>query len=215
MASLTLYIGNKNYSSWSFRPWLGMRMAGIDFEEVLIPFDFERGNPDIKAISPSGKVPILKDGDALITESLAILDHVARVTPRSGLWPEDNLRRSKAMSMSCEMLSGFQALRNACPMNMRRTRKPIVVTPEVAADVARIETLWGDSLEEAGGPFLFGGFSIADAMFAPVVNRLDVYGFEVGAAVTGYMTRMKALPAWQEWEAAGRDEPWVVTEDEA
>lgn len=215
MANLTLYIGNKNYSSWSFRPWLGMRMAGLAFEEVLIPFDFENGNPAIKAMSPSGKVPVLKDGETLITESLGILDHVARRTPGSGLWPDDELLRSKAMSMTCEMLSGFQALRNACPMNMRRPRKAIGMTEAIAADVARIETLWGDCLEETGGPFLLGGFSIADAMFAPVVNRLDVYSFEVSDMTAAYMQRMQALPAWQEWAEAGRNEPWIVEEDEA
>ncbi|PWV98205.1 glutathione S-transferase [Hoeflea marina] len=215
MTSLTLYIGNKNYSSWSFRPWLGMRMAGITFEEVLIPFDFANGHPAIKAISPSGKVPVLRDGEMLISESLAILDHVARQAPGSGLWPDDHLLRSKAMSMSCEMLSGFHALRNACPMNMRRPRKAIEVSGAIAADVARVETLWSGCLEQTGGPFLLGGFSIADAMFAPVVNRLDVYGFEVSDVCALYMRRMQALPAWREWEEAGRAEPWIVEEDEA
>jgi glutathione S-transferase len=119
------------------------------------------------------------------------------------------------MAMSSEMVSSFMALRSACPMNMRRERKPIEVTPAIAKDVNRIQSLWSSSLEKSGGPFLFGTFSIADAMFAPVVNRLDVYAFETMPEVRAYMDRMKALPAWQEWETAGRAEPWVVVEDEA
>ena len=119
------------------------------------------------------------------------------------------------MAISSEMVSSFSALRSACPMNMRRERQPIQTTPAILADVARIQALWSHCLEASGGPFLFGAFSIADAMFAPVVNRLDVYAFETSSAVDGYMARMKALPAWREWEAAGRAEPWIVDEDEA
>lgn len=215
MADPILYIGNKNYSSWSFRPWIGMRVAGITFEEKLVPFDMPAGNPAFKSFSPTGKVPVLVDGDLTIWESLAILDHVARNTPEAGLWPENPAHRSKAMAMCCEMMSSFPALRTACPMNMRRDRQPIAASPTVTADVARIQALWNDCLAQSGGPFLFGGFSIADAMYAPVVNRLDVYGFETGAEVADYMARMKDLPAWREWEAAGRAEPWIVGEDEA
>jgi glutathione S-transferase len=210
-----LYIGNKNYSSWSFRPWIGMRATGIAFEEKLVPFDMENGNPDFQTFSPTGKVPVLVDGDLTIWESLAILDHAARKHPQSGLWPESTAFRSQAMAMSSEMVSSFMALRSACPMNMRRERKPIEVTPAIAKDVNRIQSLWSSSLEKSGGPFLFGPFSIADAMFAPVVNRLDVYAFETMPEVRAYMDTMKALPAWQEWETAGRAEPWVVAEDEA
>lgn len=215
MAEPVLYIGNKNYSSWSLRPWIGMRATGIAFEERLVPFDMAGGNPAFKTFSPTGKVPVLVDDGVTLWESLAILDHVARKHPGSGLWPEDPALRSKAMAMSSEMVSSFQALRAACPMNMRRDRRPIALTPAILADVTRIQTLWSECLEQNSGPFLLGGFSIADAMFAPVVNRLDVYAFEIRPDVAGYMTRMKALPAWQEWEAAGRAEPWVVEEDEA
>lgn len=215
MADPVLYIGNKNYSSWSFRPWIGMRVAGIAFQEILVPFDMAAGNPAFKAFSPTGKVPVLVDDGLTVWESLAILDHVARTHPQSGLWPDDGTFRSKAMAMSAEMMSSFQALRSACPMNMRRVRQPIETTPAILADVARIQTLWSECLAESGGPFLFGGFSVADAMFAPVVNRLDVYAFETGPAVAAYMAAMKALPAWAEWEAAGRAEPWIVDEDEA
>jgi glutathione S-transferase len=210
-----LYIGNKNYSSWSFRPWIGMRVAGIAFEEKLVPFDMGNGNPAFRAFSPTGKVPVLIDGDLTVWESLAILDHVARKHPGSPLWPRNPAFRSRAMAMGCEMMSSFMALRSACPMNMRRERQPIKVSPAIARDVDRIQSLWSECLEGSGGPFLFGTFSIADAMFAPVVNRLDVYAFETRPEVAAYMDRIKALPAWQEWETAGRAEPWVVVEDEA
>ncbi|MBC7282310.1 glutathione S-transferase family protein [Hoeflea sp.] len=215
MAGPVLYIGNKNYSSWSFRPWIGMRVTGIAFEERLVPFDMAQGNAAFKAFSPTGKVPVLVDDGVTIWESLAILDHVARKHPGSGLWPQQPILRSKAMAMGSEMVASFHALRSACPMNMRRTRRPITLTPAIVADVARIQSLWSECLDQHGGPFLLGGFSIADAMFAPVVNRLDVYAFETRPDVTAYMTRMKDLPAWREWEAAGRAEAWVVEEDEA
>jgi len=215
MTDPVLYIGNKNYSSWSFRPWIGMRTTGIAFEEKLVPFDMAAGNPEFKTFSPTGKVPVLVDAGVTVWESLAILDHVARKHPASGLWPENPADRTRAMAMSSEMVSSFAALRSACPMNMRRDRKPIQTTPPILADVARIQALWSHCLEASGGPFLFGTFSIADAMYAPVVNRLDVYAFETSSTVTAYMARMKALPAWREWEAAGRAEPWIVDEDEA
>ncbi|MEP3437648.1 MAG: glutathione S-transferase family protein [Hoeflea sp.] len=215
MADPVLYIGNKNYSSWSFRPWIGMRAAGIPFEERLIPFDMAGGNPAFKAFSPTGKVPVLVDEGATIWESLAILDHVARKHPDSGLWPDDPVLRSRAMAMSSEMVSSFHALRSACPMNMRRKRMPIAQTPALLADVARIQVLWRESLDQNSGPFLLGGFSIADAMYAPIVNRLDVYAFNIHQDVSDYMARMKALPAWGEWVTAARAEPWIVEEEEA
>lgn len=211
---MKLYIGNKNYSSWSFRPWIGMRHAGIEFEKVQLWFDFPAGNPEIKALSPSGKVPLLEDGDLLIPESLAILDHVARKFPQSGLWPADPLWHSRAMAMACEMAAGFHALRGTCHMNIRRVPSKIEVSDAILADVTRIERLWAQSLADSGGPFLCGDFSIADAMYAPVVNRLDVYSFDVSEVTRGYMERIKALPAWQEWEAASRAETAVIPEEE-
>jgi glutathione S-transferase len=212
---LRLYIGNKNYSSWSFRPWIGMTVAGIAFGEVLVPFNNDARNPDYEAFSPTRQVPVLVDGDQTIWQSLAILDHVARKFPEANLWPADGAARSQAMAVSCEMLSSFFALRGACPMNMRRPRKAIAMTDALAADVARIESMWNGALERSGGPFLFGGFSIADAMYAPVVNRLDVYAIPVSSGTQAYMDTIKALLAWQAWEAAGKAEPWVVEADEA
>jgi glutathione S-transferase len=211
----TLYIGNKNYSSWSFRPWLGMMVAGVPFEEKLVPFNNEGKNPEFAAFSPTAQVPVLVDGELTIWQSLAILDHVARVHPESGLWPAEPAARSKAMAVSCEMMSSFFALRGACPMNMRREQSAIAVTDALRVDVDRIETIWNDCLTQSGGPYLFGAFSIADAMYAPVVNRLDVYAIPVGEGTRAHMDTMKALPQWQAWEAAARAEPWVVEADEA
>jgi len=210
-----LYIANKNYSSWSFRPWLGMTVAGIAFEERLVPFNADAKNPDFAAFSPTSQVPALVDGDETIWQSLAILDHVARKNPQNGLWPDSDKDRSHAMAISCEMLSSFFALRGACPMNMRRERAPIDVTPDIAKDVSRVETIWSTCLQASGGPFLFGTFSLADAMFAPVVNRLDVYDLPVSDDTRAYMATIQALPAWKEWEAAGKAETWVVEADEA
>ena len=211
---LTLFIGNKNYSSWSFRPWIGMRALDIPFEEKLVPFDMAAGNPDFAAFSPTNKVPVLRHGERTVWESLAILEYVAELYPDHGLWPDDGGARAHARSVCCEMLSGFLALRSECPMNMRRVPAAIEISDAAGRDVARIRSIWSECLERYGGPFLFGGFSAADAMFAPVVNRLDVYGVPVDDSSAAYMAGMKALPAWQEWEAAGRAEPWVVEEDE-
>ncbi|WP_104665428.1 glutathione S-transferase family protein [Ensifer adhaerens] len=214
MTGLTLYVGNKNYSSWSMRPWMAMTAAGIDFTDVVIPFDFAAGNPEIRAISPTGKVPLLRHGDLLVWESLAIIEYVSELFPDAGLWPADRQARARARSYSMEMLSGFRALRGACPMNIRRPKKALDVTADVRADVARIEEIWKEALARSGGPLLFGAFSAADAMYAPVVNRFDAYDLVADPETLGYMKRMKAHPAFLKWEEAARAEPWVVAEDE-
>ncbi|MGF6159041.1 glutathione S-transferase [Ensifer sp. KUDG1] len=214
MTGLTLFVGNKNYSSWSMRPWIAMTAAGIAFDEVVIPFDFAAGNPDIRAVSPTGKVPLLRHGDFLVWESLAIIDYVAELFPDAGLWPADRQSRARARSYSMEMLSGFRALRGACPMNVRRAKKALDVAEDVRSDVARIETIWRQALAQSGGPFLFGAFTAADAMYAPVVNRFDVYDLVADPETLGYMNRVKAHPAFLKWEEAARAEPWVVIEDE-
>ncbi|WDZ76468.1 glutathione S-transferase family protein [Ensifer adhaerens] len=214
MTGLTLYVGNKNYSSWSMRPWMAMTTAGIDFEDVVIPFDFAAGNPEIRAISPTGRVPLLRHGDLIVWESLAIIEYVAELYPDAGLWPADRQARARARSYSMEMLSGFRALRGACPMNVRRPKQALDVAADVRADIARIEQIWKQALAQSGGPFLFGSFSAADAMYAPVVNRFDVYDLVADPESVGYMERVKALPAFRKWEAAARAEPWVVPEDE-
>jgi glutathione S-transferase len=215
MNKLTLYIGNKNYSSWSFRPWIALEGCGVPFEEVLIPFDFVAGNPDIRKVSPTGKVPMLVHDGFKVWESLAIIEYAAELFPDAGLLPRDRRARSLARSYSMEMLSGFGALRNACPMNMRRPVSRVDLPEGVMEDVARIETIWREARSLSGGPFLFGAFSGADAMFAPVVSRLDRYDIAVAADTREYMAVMKALPAWKKWEAAALKETWVVAEDEA
>ena len=214
MTGLTLYVGNKNYSSWSMRPWMAMTAAGIAFEDVVIPFDFAAGNPDIRAISPTGKVPLLRHGDLLVWESLAIIEYVAELFPDAGIWPADRQARARARSYSMEMLSGFRALRGACPMNIRRERRALQVDADVRADVVRIEQIWKEALAHSGGPFLFGSFSAADAMYAPVVNRFDVYDLVADQETLGYMQRVKAHFAFRKWEEAARAEPWVVPDDE-
>ncbi|MDE1993978.1 MAG: glutathione S-transferase family protein [Rhizobiaceae bacterium] len=214
MDKLTLYIGNKNYSSWSFRPWLALEGRGIPFEEVVIPFDFPAGNPNIHAVSPTGKVPLLDHGGFKVWESLAIIEYVAELFPDAGLWPSDSQDRALARSHSMEMLAGFRALRNACPMNIRRPVGKIDLPDGVMDDVARIETIWREARSRSGGPFLFGAFSGVDAMFAPVVNRFEIYDLVSSADTLDYMATMKTLPAWQKWETAARAEPWIVPEDE-
>lgn len=215
MAKLVLYVGNKNYSSWSMRPWLALEACGIPFEDVVIPFDFPTGNPRFREISPTGRVPVLHHGDVRVWESLAIIEYVAELYPDAGLWPEDREDRARARSYSMEMLSGFRALRGACPMNIRRPRKAIVLPEGVAADIARIEAIWREAIARSGGPFLFGRFTAADAMFAPVVNRFDVYELVNDPATLAYMEAVKGHPDFRKWEEAAKAEPWIVPEDEA
>ncbi|MEK1871953.1 MAG: glutathione S-transferase family protein [Rhizobium altiplani] len=214
MDKLTLYIGNKNYSSWSLRPWIAMTAAGIPFEEVLVPFDFPAGNPRFREFSPTGQVPVLQHGDVRVWQSLAIIEYVAELFPEAGIWPKERGKRAVARAVSMEMLAGFRALRSACPMNIRRPKGKIALADGVMADVARIETIWRDLRAHSGGPFLSGGFSGADAMFAPVVSRFEVYDLVSAGDTLSYIAAIKAHPAWKKWEEAARAEPWIVEEDE-
>lgn len=215
MADLVLYVGNKNYSSWSFRPWIAMTAAGVPFTDRVIPFDFPAGNPAFRTVSPTGCVPVLHHGEVRVWESLAIIEYAAELFPQAGIWPADRAARAEARSISMEMLAGFRALRSACPMNIRRKRRAIDLPEGVTKDVARIETLWKEALARSGGPFLYGAFSAADAMYAPVVNRLEVYCLTEDPVALGYMERIKAHPAWRKWQEAALAEPWIVPEDEA
>lgn len=215
MDGLVLYIANKNYSSWSFRPWIAMKAADIPFDEVLIPFDDNASNPRFREFSPTGKVPVLQHGSLHVWESLAIIEYVAELYPEAGIWPLDPADRAMARSISMEMLSGFRALRGACPMNMRRQKGKIELADGVLADVARITEIWKTMRMRSGGPFLFGAFSAADAMFAPVVNRLDVYDFDLDAETIDYIQAVQAHPAWVAWRDAALAETWVVPADEA
>ncbi|MGL3607493.1 glutathione S-transferase family protein [Rhizobium sp. G187] len=215
MAELILYIANKNYSSWSLRPWMAMTAAGVPFREELIPFGPGGTTPRFRELSPTGRVPVLHHGTVRVWESLAIIEYVAELFPDAGLWPSEPALRSMARSVSMEMLSGFRALRGACPMNIRRPVKAIALPDGVAGDVKRIEDIWRDLRQISGGPFLFGGFSAADAMFAPVVNRFSAYDLVSDPETLAYMATMRAHPAWQAWETAALAESWIVPEDEA
>lgn len=215
MTKLTLYVGNKNYSSWSLRTWLALEACGVPFEDVVIPFDFPAGNPKFKEISPTGRVPVLHHGDIRVWESLAIIEYAAELFPDAGLWPVDPAERAAARSYSMEMLAGFGALRNACPMNMRREKRAIALPDGVLKDVERIETIWREAVARSGGPFLFGRFTAADAMFAPVVNRFEVYDLTRNPVSLEYMDAVKTHPAFQKWQDAALKETWVVSEDEA
>jgi glutathione S-transferase len=205
---LELYIGNKNYSSWSMRPWVLMRQTGIAFEEVKLRFDSFDSNSQFKqkasAISPVGKVPALVDGDLVVWDSLAIAEYLAERFPAKNLWPQDKKARARARSICSEMHSGFTALRSACPMNIEASLAQTGQLiwrdkPAVRADVARIEAMWCELLVQHGGPMLMGEFSIADAFFAPVAMRLHTYALPVSGEVANYMERLSALPGVKAW----------------
>jgi glutathione S-transferase len=214
--TLRLIIGNKKYSSWSLRPWIALTVAGIPFEERVIPFETEEFRREVGRLSGTGKVPVLIDGDIKIWESLAILEYLAEKFPAAGLWPKDVAARAHARVVASEMHAGFQALRNHLPANFARRVIKRDLTPPVVANIQRIETLWADCRERFGknGPFLFGAFGAADAMYAPVVARFNTYDVDVGPLTRSYMAAIMALPAWRQWVAAGIKEPWLFAEDE-
>ena len=215
--STRLFIGNKAYSSWSLRPWILMTHFSIPFEEVVIPLDQPTTAIDILRHSPTGKVPALAVDDLVIWESLAIMEYWADVRPDLPVWPADRAARAIARTVSSEMHAGFLDLRRACPMNLRRPVRPIPVSDDVRTDVARIEAMWAAARQQfgQGGPFLFGAFSAADAMFAPVVNRLHVYDLPQTMPTRDYMAAMMALPAWTAWAAGAEAEPWRIAKYEA
>jgi glutathione S-transferase len=214
--SLTLVIGNKNYSSWSLRPWIAMKVASIPFEEVVIPLYLPGSAEHILKYSPAGKVPILIDGDDTVWESLAILEHLAEKFPAAKLWPSDARARSFARSAATEMHGGFQPLRQHCTMNLWLPVKQRPQPEEVLANMRRIETLWAECRARfgAGGSFLFGTFCNADAMYAPVVARFHNYGLPVSPATRAYMEAVMALPAWKEWVDAAMKETWIMQHNE-
>ncbi len=213
---LRLIIGNKNYSSWSLRPWIAMKTAGIAFEETVISLEASDFKAQIIALSGVGKVPVLLDGDVRVWESLAILEYLAEKFPDAGLWPAQEHARAHARAVAAEMHAGFLPLRRDLPMNVRRPVKPRPLDDGAGADVARIETIWKECRAQfgAGGPFLYGRFGAADAMYAPVVWRFHTYAVEVNAATRAYMDAVLGLPASREWYQAARREPWVLPHDE-
>lgn len=210
----TLVIANKVYSSWSLRPWLLLRHLDIAFEEVLIPLGQPDSRERIGRYSPAGKVPVLLDGDVTVWESLAIIEYAAERWPEAGVWPADPKARALARAISAEMHAGFAALRSGCSMNLGKRFARKDRGEAVARDVARIEEIWRDARGRfgAGGPFLFGAFSGADAMFAPVVTRLDTYSIAVGKGSRAYMDAILSLPALVEWREAALKETWLYGE---
>lgn len=214
MSDLTLYIGNRNYSSWSLRPWILLKHLGLAFQEVLVPLDQPGTKADLGKRSPSGRVPVLQHGTLCVWESIAICEYLAELSGRG--WPRETQARAVARSVSAEMHSSFMSLRSKWPMNARARNRQVPMTPEVAADLRRIEALWTDSRARFGsaGPWLFGEYSIADAMYAPIVLRFNTYGAHVGATAQAYMSTVLADPALQEWLAAAQAEPWTIKSEE-
>ena len=207
-----LIIANQAYSSWSLRPWILLATFGIPFEEVVIPM----GRPDTKKkmlkYAPTGKVPSLVDGDVSAYESISVIEYIAEKYPKKTIWPKNKVARAHARSLSAEMHAGFQALRQHCPTVFRRPVKMREMTPEAMADVARIEKAWAHARKTfgRGGPFLFGKFCAADAMFAPVVNRLHTYDVPVSKTTRAYMNAIMELPAWKAWIHDAQNETWTM-----
>jgi glutathione S-transferase len=214
--ALTLVIGNKNYSSWSLRPWIAMKVAGIPFAEEVISLDATDFHERVRKISGTGKVPALADGETHVWESLAILEYLAEKYPQARLWPAEPPARAHARSIAAEMHAGFTPLRRHYPMNVWRPMKRREPVAEVVDHVRRIDTMWTDCRTRfgEGGPFLFGAFGAADAMYAPVVSRFRTYEVDVSPVARAYMAAVMALPAWAEWYAAALQEPWVLPSDE-
>ena len=205
-----LVIGNKNYSSWSLRPWLAARHAGIEFDEIRIALDTPETAAQLQQYSPSTKVPVWREGEFVAWDSLAICEYLAERAPM--LWSADAIARAMARSASAEMHSGFTALRAHMTMNARARGRHVPITPELAAEIDRIEAIWTDCRRRfgAGGPWLFGAFSIADAMFAPVALRFVTYGVSRPGVVDDYVATLMADPHLQAWIADAEREPEVL-----
>ena len=216
MTELTLVIGNKNYSSWSLRPWLLLKQAGIPFREIYIPTHTPQTRKSILQHSPAGRVPVLLDDAIRVWESLAICEYLGEKFPDRKFWPADPAARALARSVATEMHAGFGALRNNMTMNCRQLFPGKGRTPEVLADIERIRGLWNDCRKRygSGGDFLFGRFSIADAMYAPVATRFKTYGVELDTVSAAYRDTILALPAMRQWYADAAGEREVIEEYE-
>ncbi len=212
MKKFLLIIGNKNYSSWSLRPWLLLKYFQIPFEETMIVLYQQDSRKKLLQHSPAGKVPIFKDGDLIIWDSLAIAEYLVEQAADKNLWPQDPSARAIARSVSAEMHSGFLDMRTDMSMNIREHKPLTKLRPETERDVNRVIQIWTDCRHKFGhgGDFLFGAFSIADAMYAPVVWRFKTYGVQLSSPVLEYSQAMLALPAMKEWEAAALKEPWLI-----
>jgi len=220
MADFTVVIGNKNYSSWSLRGWLMARIAGLEFEEIIVPLDLPETQPTIRKHSPSGRVPVLLHRGLAVWESLAIAEYLNDLKPEAGLWPASPAARAHARSISAEMHAGFADLRNNMPMNIRTAYPGKGMTPAVRADIERITSMWRDCRKRFAGAapkdegFLFGRFSAADAMYAPVVTRFRTYGISLDSDADAYCKAVLAYPAMKEWIDAAKNEPWLIQQYE-
>jgi glutathione S-transferase len=218
MAKPVLVIGNKNYSSWSLRPYMVLAMAGIPFDEKLIRFGEPEFGIAVRKVSAAARVPVLLHNGNTVWDSLAIIEYLAETYPKKLIWPKNKKARALARSAAAEMHSSFGAIRNACPMNLRRPVKlpPGGVSEAVQKDVTRIESLWAQCRKAhgKGGPFLFGKFTAADAMFTPVVARLDTFAIPVKPETQHYMRAVMETAAFQTWKMAALKETWIVPEDE-
>jgi len=220
MDALTLYIGNKNYSSWSLRPWLALRQTGAPFAEVLIPLSRPDSKAAILAQSPSGRVPVLCHGALRLWESLAICEYLAEIFPGAGLWPADRTARAVARAAATEIHAGFGTLRQQLPMDIRARRSTPHRVALAGDDIARVTALWRDCIGRFGrsgahgaGPFLFGAYCIADAMFAPVATRFHSYGVALDPVSAAYVAAQRDWPAMREWREAAEQETWTIAYD--
>lgn len=211
---MKLIFGNKNYSSWSLRAWLVLAHFDIPFDEEMVLLSGEGWRETLRKKSPSGKVPVLIDGDVVVPETIAIIEYLNDKYPAKGIWPSNRIERARARSAAAEMHAGFTALRNAAPMNLRASHPGKVDLDAVAGDLKRLERLWGDLLSQSDGPYLFGKFSGADAMFAPVATRIRTYQLPVSDVAMDYVDAIYALPAFQRWLSEALKETWIVEDDE-
>jgi glutathione S-transferase len=209
---LKLVVANKLYSSWSLRPWAVLKAFDIPFEEIVIPLRQADSRDRLLEYSPSGKVPVLIDDDVVVWESMAIIEYLAEAFPDRTIWPREVKARAHARAIANEMHSGFQPLRQACPMHLgARFATPPLIDP-LKANIDRIEDIWSGARNRfgAGGPYLFGGFTAADAMYLPIVTRFETYGVPVREATRAYMDTMLAHPAFIEWRTGAYKESWRI-----
>lgn len=211
-AAFTLVIANKNYSSWSLRAWLALKQTGVPFEEIVVPLRTPETRAAIMRYSPSGKAPCLVHGEITVWESLAIGEYLAELFPQAGLWPSEPPARALARAISSEMHGGFLALRRGMPMNIRASLPGYGLSDAVRDDINRIEAIWRDTRSRFGadGEMLFGRFTLADAMFAPVASRFRTYGVALGETAAAYAEAVLSLPAMKEWSAAAEAESWMI-----
>lgn len=213
---MRLVIGNKNYSSWSLRAWLAMKLTGANFEEVLILLDTPEFKAEVARVSPAGRVPTLIDGDVTVWDSLAIIEYLAEKFPEKGIWPKERAARAHARAIVAEMHSGFPDLRNGYPMNLRRKPAPLASPFDASKDVTRVRDIWRSCREQyaGGGDYLFGGFSAADCFYAPVVTRFLTYELPLSGAEKAYAEAVMDYPFMRQWREEALKEPWVVVADE-